>query len=277
MHCARNTPPYICGGHGYILPIKQEGPMTERQIFALTGADRQSFLQGLVSNDISRLAQGPVYAALLTPQGKYLADFFVIDGGDRLLVDVAAPLAAGLMQRLSMYKLRADVQISATDLAVVRGTQEVSGPPPAGALPDPRHPALGWRLYGPADALPAADATDWDALRVAHAIPETGIELIPNDSYILEMGFERLHGVDFRKGCYVGQEVTARMKHKTELKKGLATLAIHGTAPLGTEITAEGKTVGTLYTQAGGQALAYLRQDRVAPRMQAGEATLSPL
>jgi tRNA-modifying protein YgfZ len=251
--------------------------MTERQIFALTGADRQSFLQGLVSNDISRLAQGPVYAALLTPQGKYLADFFVIDGGDRLLVDVAAPLAAGLMQRLSMYKLRADVQISATDLAVVRGTQEVSGPPPAGALPDPRHPALGWRLYGPADALPAADTTDWDALRVAHVIPETGIELIPNDSYILEMGFERLHGVDFRKGCYVGQEVTARMKHKTELKKGLATLAIHGTAPLGTEITAEGKTVGTLYTQAGGQALAYLRQDRVAPRMQAGEATLSPL
>ena len=120
------------------------------------------------------------------------------------------------------------------------------------------------------------DTTDWDALRVAHVIPETGIELTP-DTYILEAGFERLNGIDFRKGCYVGQEIAARMKHKTELKKGLAQVAVSGTVsavPVGTPITAEGKTVGTLYTQSGVFGLAHLRFDRAMGAMQAGPATL---
>ena len=105
-----------------------------------------------------------------------------------------------------------------------------------------------------------APAIDWDAIRVHHLIPESGIELVPDDTYILEAGFERLHGVDFRKGCYVGQEVTARMKHKTELRKGLVRVQIDGAAPVGTEITAQdGKPVGTLFTQSGGFAMAHLR------------------
>ncbi len=111
------------------------------------------------------------------------------------------------------------------------------------------------------------------AARVALVVPEAGVELRPDDSYILEMGFERLNGVDFRKGCYVGQEVTARMKHKTELRKGLARVTIVGPAPPpGTELRRDGVAVGTLYTSAGGRGLAYLRFDRAEGEMTAGEA-----
>ncbi|MDD8021664.1 MAG: folate-binding protein [Paracoccaceae bacterium] len=241
--------------------------MNERSLFEITGTDREHFLQGLVSNDLRQLAQGPVYAALLTPQGKYLADFLLVPRGDAILLDVATPIAAATVKRLSMYKLRADVQIAPSPLQVRRGT----GPAPAGAVADPRHPALGWRLYGTESG---DDGTDWDAIRVAHCIPETGIELTP-ETYILEAGFERLHGVDFRKGCYVGQEVTARMKHKTELRKGLTTVAITGAAPVGTEITAEGRVVGTLFTQSGGRAIAHLRLDRATGPMQAGSAQMT--
>ena len=189
-----------------------------RRILALSGKDRETFLQGLVTNDVRR---APVWAALLTPQGKYLADFLIVPDGERLLIDVDEALAGDLIRRLSMYKLRADVTLEPTDLGLARGT----GPAPEGVIADPRDPALGWRLYG---AATGDDGSDWDAIRVAHTIPETLIELIPNETFILEAGFERLHGVDFRKGCYVGQEVTARMKHKTELRKGLVTLGIDG-------------------------------------------------
>ena len=240
--------------------------MGARKIIRITGEDRIAFLQSLVSNDLRRLSEGPVYAALLTPQGKYLADFFVIGDGESVLLDADAAQAEDLARRLAMYRLRADVAIAPSALQLARGT----GPAPDGALPDPRHPALGWRLYG---AAAHDDSTDWDALRVAHCIPEAGVELIPNETYILEAGFERLHGVDFRKGCYVGQEVTARMKHKTELKKRLVQLRIQGAAPIGTPIAAaDGREAGTLFTQSGGRALAQLRLDRATGEMRAGEA-----
>lgn len=244
-----------------------------RTILTVSGSDAIGFLQGLITNDMAKLAQGPVYAAMLTPQGKYLADFILsaapgADGG--VLVDVDSSLAPLLVQRLSMYKLRADVQIADSGLQLQRGT----GPAPQGALPDPRHPALGWRRYGPEAG---DDGSDFLALRVAHMVPETGIELGP-DSYILEMGFERLNGVDFRKGCYVGQEVTARMKHKTELKKGLALVALEGTAQPGTVLIDEnGKEAGQLHSVSGNRALAYLRFDRATGPMQAGSATVQLL
>ncbi|MDN5568347.1 MAG: folate-binding protein [Paracoccus sp. (in: a-proteobacteria)] len=240
-----------------------------RKIIRLTGPDRVAFLQGLVTNDVTR---APCWAAILTPQGKYLADFLIVPQGDALLLDVDAQLADDLARRLTMYKLRSKVELEMTDLAMARGT----GAAPDGAIADPRHPALGWRLYGAPADLPADDGTDWDAIRVAHLIPETLVELIPNDTFILETGFERLKGVDFRKGCYVGQEVTARMKHKTELRKGLKTLRIEGQAPVGTTITADGKDVGTLFTQSGGRAIAYVRHDRVSDGMQAADARLFP-
>ncbi|MEM1353122.1 MAG: tRNA-modifying protein YgfZ, partial [Pseudomonadota bacterium] len=148
------------------------------------------------------------------------------------------------------------------------------GAPPEDGFPDPRSPVLGWRAYRATP--PADDYVDWTALRVAEKVPETGVELTP-DSFILEMGFERLHGVDFRKGCYVGQEVTARMKHKTELRKGLARVRVIGAAGPGTEITADGKIVGTLHSRSGDEALAYLRFDRATSAMRAGSAEVSLL
>jgi folate-binding protein YgfZ len=242
----------------------------DRRIYAVTGADRLPFLQGMISNNVLHLGKsdGIVWAALLTPQGKYLADMLLVAQNDQLFIDIKDSIADATIRRLSMYRLRADVQITATDLHVTRGLTDA----PANALADPRHPALGWRRYGPAGTEPTID---WNAIRVEHCIPETGIELIPDDSYLLESGFERLNGVDFRKGCYVGQEVTARMKHKTELKKGLITVTIEGEAPLGTPILQGDKPAGTLFTQSGGRAIAYLRFDR-SEGLTAGSAKIHP-
>ena len=242
--------------------------MSVRKVYRISGQDAREFLQNLVTNDVNRADAGLVWAALLTPQGKYLADFFLLADDGSVLLDVAEPLAAGLVQRLAMYKLRADVVIEETDLCVEQGYGEL----PPGAFPDPRDTSLGWRRYG--DLALAPD--DWEARRIAALVPESGIELIPNETFPLEAGFERLNGVDFKKGCYVGQEVTARMKHKTELRKGLALVEVSQIAPVGTEIAnGAGKSVGRLYSQAAGLGLAHIRFDRVDRAMSAGEASVS--
>ncbi|MFQ8432470.1 YgfZ/GcvT domain-containing protein [Amaricoccus sp. W119] len=249
---------------------------TDRAVLRVSGPEAREFLQNLVTNDVGRLGQGAVYAALLTPQGKYLFDFFLVADGETILIDVAADRAEALARRLAMYRLRAKVDLDVTDLAVVIGIGPLPDVPLVFA--DPRLAALGWRAYG-ADAgsilagIRPLDQEELTVLRVAHVVPEAGVELIPDESYILEMGFERLHGVDFRKGCYVGQEVTARMKHKTELRKGLVRVAVAGDAPApGTEIRSGEKTVGTLLTSAGGAGLAYLRFDRAGGDLTAGHA-----
>jgi folate-binding protein YgfZ len=238
-----------------------------RQVLRISGSDRQSLLQGLVTNDVKKLSDGPIYAALLSAQGKYMFDFFLADDGDGVLLDVAADRAPALAQRLTMYRLRADVQIEADERPVWRGIGEA----PEGAFADPRHEAMGWRLYGEA-SVEALPEDHFEALRVEHSIPEP--ELVENETYILEAGFERLNGVDFLKGCYVGQEITARMKHKTELKKGLRRVVVQGTATFGTAITADGKPAGTLFAVVSGYGLAHLRFDRAQGEMQAGSATL---
>ena len=243
--------------------------MSDRQILRFSGADTRDFLQGLVTNDVTRLGDGLIYAALLTPQGKYIADFFLFADGDTVLLDAQASQVDMLVQRLTLYKLRADVTIERTELHLHRGLDDT----PTDAFSDPRNSALGWRAYRD---KPQHDDTDWATIRVTHMIPQTGIELTP-DTFILEVGFERLHGVDFRKGCYVGQEVTARMKHKTELRKGLALVSVSGTALPGTEITAAGKPAGTLHSVAGDRALAYLRFDRAQGLMNAGSAQIEML
>lgn len=251
---------------------------TDRSVLRISGPDARGFLQDLVTNDVGRLGTDAAYAALLSPQGKYLFDFLVVGEGDGFLIDVKAERAEALARRLAMYRLRAEVAIEATELAVVV-LLDAAAP---GAVPDPRDRALGWRAYV-ADPAPLLDgraplaAGDWDVLRVERVIPETGVELVPDESYILEAGFERLGGVDFRKGCYVGQEVTARMKHKTELRKGLARVRVEGGAPPGTAITADGRPAGTLFTQAGGEGLAHLRFDRARGELRAGAARLSLL
>jgi len=239
-------------------------PEQPHSILQVTGRDRVGFLQNLVTNDIS--APGLHYTALLTPQGKYLADFFVLHRPDDLLIDVASEICPSIVMRLNMYRLRADVQISQTDIDLCCGLGTI----PSDGFTDPRDPNLGWRAYGRQEA----GAINWPGLRVAHIIPETGIELIP-ERFILEMDFERLNGVDFKKGCYVGQEIVARMKHKTELRKGLRQVKISGSAPIGTAILANEKPAGILYTQYDGLALAYLRFDRIAPEMVAGSAVIT--
>lgn len=236
----------------------------DRTVLRISGGDRVKFLGDLVTNDLGGLDKGLVYAALLSPQGKYLFDFFLFRRDDAIFLDVHSGGAAQLAARLNMYRLRADVQIADSGLCVSRG---LGGAAPKGALADPRHAALGWRLYG--DTSGATPAIDWNAIRVQHVIPETGIELISNDSYILECGFERLNGVNFRKGCYVGQEVTARMKHKTELRKGLAQVVLDAPVSSGTAIEVEGRTIGTVHTVAGLRAIAYLRFDHASEGMQA--------
>lgn len=239
-----------------------------RTLLSITGNDAADFLQGMVTNDVSKLAKGPIYAALLTPQGKYIADFFLLQGPDGILLDIDSSLAGSVKQRLTMYKLRADVQIVPIELQLHRGLDAI----PADGWADPRSDAMGWRAWR--DTPQTDESVDWDAIRVANMIPEAGSELTP-DSYILECGFEDLNGVDFRKGCYVGQEVTARMKHKTELRKGLARVEIRGDATSGEDILAGDKVAGQLLTRAGDQAMAYLRFDRAKETMRCGQADVT--
>ena len=229
----------------------------ERSVIEITGSDRESFIQGLVTNDASLAKKGVVYAAMLTPQGKFVTDFLLLSRGESMLLDVHSACKAELLKRLAIYKLRSKVAISESPLRVSRGL----GTPPEGSFKDPRHVALGWRLYG-TDSKDEIGKRAWDKLRVENCIPETLVELVPESTYILEAGFERLNGVDFQKGCYVGQEVTARMKHKAKLRKGLTTVRVTGSAAVGSDITADGKPIGKLYTQSDGHAIAYLRFDR---------------
>jgi hypothetical protein len=273
-------------------------PAPERACLRMTGADARTVLQGVVTNDVERVGtQGAVYAALLTPQGKYLFDFFLVaDGPEDVLIDVTADRAEALAKRLKMYCLRRDARIApAGDVSVLQlwpGEAEAHPPAPSASpgqsatvVADPRDPALGWRIYvaeGDAgDAVAAfgaraADASEWTARRIALGIPESGAELVPEETFILEAGLERLSGVDFRKGCYVGQEVTARMKHKATLKKGLLRVELEGTAPPGTPVTtAAGKPAGTLFSSESGQGLALLRLDRAEPPLTAGEARIT--
>ena len=274
---------------------------TERQVIRVSGDGAREFLHDLVTSDVAGLAAGQArYGALLTPQGKYLADFIMLGEAQAVLIDVAATQAPALSQRLGMYRLRRKLTIEDAGLAVLQiwgegaegaahgaahglkqgadqGADQGAG---ALAVADPRDPALGWRVYGPGAALPP-DVTDapraaWDALRIAAGAPEPEAELTP-DSYILEYGFERLNGIDFRKGCYVGQEIIARMKHKTDLRKGLVRVRLTGEAPApGTAILTEGgKPAGVLGAAAGGEALAHLRFDRADGPMTAGDAVVT--
>ena len=239
-------------------------PEQQRGIIQITGSDRVSFLQNLITNETSAI--GLHYAALLNPQGKYIADFFVLVRQNDILVDVAKVLQSALASRLTMYRLRADVKIEMIECDVSCGLGLI----PETAFMDPRSTALGWRMYG----TTSSDFIDWQALRVEHIIPETGIELGP-DKFLLEMDFERLNGVNFQKGCYVGQEIVARMKHKTVLRKGLKQIKILGSATPGSPILANGKAAGVIYTQHNGRALAYLRFDRVTSQMTAEDAIIN--
>lgn len=233
-----------------------------RCIIRISGKDNRSFLQGLITNDIHKIDHGLVYAALLSAQGKFQYDFFLFADGEDVMMDIDQEMAAALQKKLMLYRLRADVHFQETALGVARGVERA----PEGALQDPRHPKMGWRLYG--QDLPPEMPFDWQAHRIRLGIPEAHSELTP-DSYILEMGFEQMNGVDFKKGCYVGQEIIARMKHKTQLRKGLRRVTCAEAVSPHTPILSKGKEVGFIGTQSGTEALAYLRFDRISDEMTA--------
>jgi folate-binding protein YgfZ len=253
-----------------------------RGFLEISGGDARSFLQNLITNDVEALAPDkPLYAALLTPQGKYLFDFFLIDLGGSILLDADAARLPQLAQRLTMYKLRSDVTLTPGDWRVALAPDgDVAAPEGGAAVDDPRDGGLGrriyWRATVPSPEGLSADLSAYDQRRVQAGVPATDLDLIADETYILEAGFDRLNGVSFTKGCYVGQEVTARMRHKTELRKGLKRVRVDGAAEAGAEITVDGKPAGVLRSRIGDEALAHLRFDRAkAGEMTAGAAKVS--
>ena len=248
--------------------------LTDRGVVRIAGADAATFLQGLITNDVERVAAGTaIHAGLLTPQGKILFDFHVTDGGDgAFLLECAADMVGDLVKRLTFYKLRADVEI--VDVSESHSVWAAwDGPPEPGdgiiRYPDPRLEALGIRLIAPAgDAPPLAGCkavpeAAYHAHRIALAVPEGGRDYVFGDTFPHEADFDQLGGVDFAKGCYVGQEVVSRMSHRGTARKRVVPVEGAGAlAAPGSDITAGGAPIGTLGSVAERSGLALLRLDR---------------
>ncbi len=248
--------------------------LTDRAVLDVTGDDRVAFLQGLVSNDVALAAPGrAVWAALLTPQGKWLADFFIHAGPDRLLLDVEAAQAAMLAQKLTRYRLRAQVQITPSPLLVHAGW---GGPAPAHASPDPRLAEAGWRALTPAPLPATATPDDYDRHRLALGLPDGSRDMEAEKSTLLEANFDALHGVSWTKGCYMGQELTARTKYRGLLKRRLTPVRVEGPLPApGTPVFRDGTEIGAMRSGRDGRGLALLRIDAGHAALQCGEATLT--
>lgn len=254
--------------------------LPERGVVAVGGEDRVSFLQGLVSNDVAAAAPGrAVWAAFLTPQGKWLADFFVHSDGQQLLLDAETAQIPMLVQRLGRYRLRAAVTVAPA--ADYRVSVAWDGDPPDGALaaPDPRLPEAGWRLLATAPLATNATASDYDAHRLSLGLPDGSRDMEAEKSILLEAGFDELHGVSWSKGCYLGQELTARTKYRGLIKRRLVPVAIDGPAPAaGTPILHGGADLGTMRSSLGAAGLAVLRLDAIRDNtaLTCGAATLTP-
>jgi folate-binding protein YgfZ len=282
----------------------------ERGLLAVAGEDRRAFLQGLISNDVEKATpERAIHAALLTAQGKYLHDFFIAALGETLILDGEAARLADLQRRLSIYKLRTKATLAPAggDLAVFAAfgggalaaltlsDEAGAARPYAGgvAFVDPRLAALGARVIAPRDSAPTALAADgfaaadfaaYDRLRLAEGIPDGSRDLAIEKSILLESGFDELNGVDWKKGCYIGQELTARTKYRGLIKKRLMPVRVEGTLPPpGTLVTLDGQEVGELRSGRDGIGLALLRLEAVASAaetgraLQAGEARIAPV
>lgn len=247
--------------------------LPDRGVIAVSGADRVEFLQGLVSNDVALAAPGcAVWAALLSPQGKWLADFFILSDGDRLLLDCEAAQVAMLVPRLSRYRLRAQVTVAdvSADFAVHAAWGDT--PPQAGLVAaDPRLPDAGWRVLAPAPLPNAVDAAAWDAHRLSLGLPDGSRDLEADKTVLLEAGFDELNGVSWTKGCYMGQELTARTKYRGLIKRRLVKVLVEGNLPPpGTAVTRDGAEVGTLRSGRHNVALATLRIEALDTALDCG-------
>ncbi len=196
--------------------------LENRGLVHIEGEDRKSFLDGLVSNDIDKASPDSIlYACLLTPQGKFLHDFFVHDGGDFLLLDCeGGERARDLYERLLKFRLRAKVKISVEEnnaVYAVFGTED--------GLPDPRHPEMGRRTFEKPECE-ERPFEEWDRLRISLCVPDGSRDMEAERSTLLECGIDKLNGIDWNKGCYMGQELTARMHYRGLAKKHLYTVTL---------------------------------------------------
>lgn len=264
-------------------------PLSNRTVIAIGGDDRIGFLQGLVTNDVTNLEGKAVWSALLTAQGKYLHDFIILADGDRLLLDVEAGRRDDLIRRLLMFRLRAKVEL--TDLTgqlgvfarldtaqAERGT--VTAVEGGWQIVDPRQVGLGHRLILPADTVATGDFADWDRTRITLGIPDSSRDLIPEKSILLDNGFDELAGVAWNKGCYVGQELTARTKYRGLVKKRLLPVRVDGALPdAGAIVTRDGADVGEIRSGHDDLALALIRLDALSGEVPllCGGATLAPM
>ena len=279
-----------------------------RAALAVSGEDRATFLQGLVSSDATKVdAANARHAAFLTAQGRFLHEFFMVAIGETIHLDAEAARRDDLMRRLKMYKLRAKVALAPADGLVVAAfwgenaaTPFGLGETPGAAKPagggavyvDPRLAALGVRALVPAEeldglaqALGFAPATpeDYDRHRLSLAVPDGSRDLPVEHALLLENGFEELGGVDFKKGCYIGQELTARMKYRALVKKRLTPVLVEGPVPPpGTTVMLGDAEAGEMRSAEGERALALLRLEaieeaaRTGRSLAAGGATLIP-
>jgi folate-binding protein YgfZ len=271
-----------------------------RGVLEVAGADRIAFLQGLVSNDVAKADPAhAVFAALLTAQGKYLHDFFILALGETLYLLCEAARLADLKKRLSMYKLRAKVTLTEAserftvaaawgDGALAKLGLKVSAGTTisfAGGLAyvDPRFAEMGARFLLPrgsenkieALGFSRTDAAAYDRHRLALGVPDGSRDLVPEKSILLENGFEELNGVDFGKGCYMGQELTARTKYRALIRKRLVPVSVEGPLPApGTLVMAGDQEAGELRSGQGDHALALLKLDTLAGPLIAGTAKL---
>lgn len=266
-----------------------------RAVLSVAGEDRRTFLQGLISNDIAKAGpERAIFAAFLTPQGKFLWDLFIVESGDAFLIDVEAARIEDFRKKLSLYKLRAKITISVVaDMAVyaVLAPQALGLSGEAGAaLPfgdgiamvDPRLPQLGARvLLTSPDPLQAAGLTEapfvaWDVLRLGLGVPDGSRDLPVDKALLLENGFDELGGVDFNKGCYMGQELTARTKYRGLVRKRLLPVVIQGDAPEpGTPVMAGEVEAGEMRSSNGPVGLAMVRLDYLKSPLNSGGAALT--
>ncbi len=264
--------------------METEIPLVERGVIAISGNDARDFLQGLITNDIERVTPTcAIYAALLTPQGKFLNDFFIVEHNGRLLFDCKLDRIPDLIKRLTLYRLRSKVDISDVshlwEVGVTLAAAEPGEPQPAGTAKsffdrvlytDPRHTGMGKRtirLIDEDDKLPTdtvqleKNRATYDTIRISLGIPDSGKDLITDRSMPLESGFEELGGVDFKKGCYVGQEVTTRMKHRQLVKKRLFPITFDSPVASGAVIKCGDVEAGDVRSVINGHGIALLRLD----------------
>lgn len=257
--------------------------LTDRGVVGVSGAEAGGFLQGIVTSDVANLQLGTArHGALLTPQGKILADFIVVATAQGFLLDVARKLVPDLVKRLGFYRLRAKVDIA--DRSADFTVAALWGGPPALTegivVADPRLAALGFRALLPAgNAAPLLESAGaiilapaaYDAHRIALGVPEGGRDFAFADAFPHEADMDQLHGVDFAKGCYVGQEVVSRMQHRATARKRVVPVAIEGEAPPeGAEIRMGEVAIGTMGSSVAARGLALLRLDRLADAIAAG-------